>query len=143
MNHISIHGGTSPIKILVTINIMMIALLIGCSVKQPRGIPAEVTNETKNPLPDLSAVSDAGKNLYAVHCLFCHGADGKTGESTLGASPTDLTAESVVFAPDGKLFLIVKNGVRRNSKQTMPPAKDLTDEQVWQLVAYLRTLAAR
>jgi len=40
--------------------------------------------------------------------------------------------------PDGQLFWIVRYG---SPGTGMPPSRNLTDQQIWQLVAYLRKLA--
>jgi len=103
-----------------------------------------VTEQTKNLLPDVAAAAMAGKSLYAIHCTMCHG-DSGNGEGTAGGSlavnPSDLTTGEAAAASDGKLFLVIRNGVKKEGKLTMPPAKKVTDEQVWQIVAYVRTLA--
>lgn len=129
--------------------ILTIALFAACSSKHSNetGSLTEVvvTEQTKNPLSEAAAVI-AGKPLYSVHCTMCHGDDGK-GEGSAGGSlavkPTDLTIGAAAGAADGKLFLIVKNGVKKEGKQTMPPAKKATDEQIWQIVAYTHALAGK
>ncbi len=40
--------------------------------------------------------------------------------------------------PDGQLFWIIRNG---SAGTGMPAFSDLGDEQIWQLVHFLRTLA--
>jgi mono/diheme cytochrome c family protein len=98
-------------------------------------LPAEVTESTKNPLPDLMAAASAGNPLFSIHCAMCHGSDGK-GEGIAGGSlalkPTDLTAGNIVSDSDGKLFLAIKNGIKK-----------VTDHEIWQIVAYTRTLARK
>jgi mono/diheme cytochrome c family protein len=105
-----------------------------------------VARETKNPLKDLKAAAEAGQALYTANCAACHGDAGK-GDGELGAAfdpkPTDLTTGEVSGQPDGELFLVVKDGKMRDGKQTMGPVKKLTDEQIWQVVAYVRTLAKK
>jgi len=107
-------------------------------------ISVNVTETTKNPLTDRIVAVAAGKPLYASNCASCHGAKGK-GDSDFGASlpakPSNLTINDVVSDPDGKIFLVIKNGKMKNGKVTMPPVKGMTDEQIWQIVAYVRTLA--
>jgi cytochrome c len=102
-----------------------------------------VTETTRIPLGDLQAAASAGKPLYAIHCAACHGDAGKAdgiASDSLPAKPTDLTAGETVSSPDGKLFLVIKNGKMKDGKFTMAPVKKLTDEQIWQVVAYVRTL---
>lgn len=102
--------------------------------------PVAVTETSKNPLPDSAAT---GQPLYAIHCALCHGDDGK-GEGmaggSLGAALPALTADGIVSQPDGKLFLVIKNGVKKEGRPSMPPTKGLTDEQIWRIVAYVRSL---
>lgn len=119
-------------------------VFIACSNNQsPSQIPATVSERTRNPLANQPAAAGAGKLLYAVNCSLCHGDDGQSPEDSLLAKPPDLTDAKVVSATDGSLFLTIKNGVKKDGKQTMPPAKDLTNEQVWQIVTHIRALAKK
>ncbi|HMV81703.1 MAG TPA: cytochrome c [Blastocatellia bacterium] len=97
------------------------------------------TETAKNSPADLAA----GKSLYSIHCSLCHGDDGK-GEgmagASLGTALPALTADSIVSQPDGKLFLIIKNGVKKDGRPGMPPTKGVTDDQIRQIVAYVRSL---
>ncbi len=102
-------------------------------------LPVKVTAETRNPLPDLAAAAAAGTPLYQANCAYCHGDTG-AGEGPAGPSfnpiPTHLAKGAILNDPDGKVFLALKNG-----KGKMPAMKKMTDEQMWQVVAYVRTLA--
>ena len=100
--------------------------------------------EASGPLNPLSADTQtltAGGQLYAANCALCHGASGK-GDGPAGVSlsprPGDFTQHMVPGKhTDGQAFLWVKNGF----PGTAMPAwgQRLSDEQIWQLVTYIRT----
>lgn len=105
-----------------------------------------VTDQTRNPLMDLTAAAAAGNPLYTANCAMCHGDTGE-GDGPIATSlkpkPNKLNEGHVAKDPDGELFLTIKNGRTKNGRQTMPPVRGLTDEQIWQVVAYIRTLAKK
>ena len=78
-----------------------------------------------------------GADTYKAKCASCHGADG------LAASPMAKAMKvlsfkdaSMVKAPDAQFFASTKNG-----KAKMPAyAGKLTDAQINDVVAYIRTL---
>ncbi|HKQ72578.1 MAG TPA: cytochrome c [Blastocatellia bacterium] len=145
----NVSSGSFALRLLSLAAAPLIAIGSACSGDKPNNpqsntTDVSVTETTKNPLAGLNAAAVAGKTLYAVNCASCHGDDGK-GEGDFAASlptkPSNLTAENVVSATDGKIFLVIKNGTMRDGKVTMPPARGVTDEQIWQIVSYVRTLS--
>lgn len=101
----------------------------------------------ENPLPADPENILAGKILFEkkakpLPCMQCHGLDG-TGNGPmafgLNPSPRNFTcAQTIKGVPDGQLFWIIRNG----SKGTgMPAFKKLEDEQIWQLILYIRKLS--
>ncbi len=120
-----------------------VAPIVTEAVATPVALPAEVTpakvlKDTKNPLTDLAAASAKGKPLYDQNCSFCHGATGAS-EGAFEPKPPTLNAGDVTQDPDGEIFLTIKNG----KGKSMPAQKRLTDEQIWQVTAYVRTLAKK
>jgi cytochrome c oxidase cbb3-type subunit III len=83
----------------------------------------------------------AGAAIFAANCVICHGtgADGN-GQRREGMNP--LPANLTVppwseTASAGQTFLVIRNGVPRTA---MPRWSALSDEQIWQLVAYITSL---
>src|SRR5689334_4919131 len=75
--------------------------------------------------------------LYKTKCQACHGADGK-GDTAAGKKlgVKDFHSPEVAKMSDQELFDITKKG-----KEKMPSYdKKLTDDQIKELVKYVRTL---
>ncbi len=93
----------------------------------------------------LSASPDqlrSGAALYAGKCAACHGAQGRVDgpqAAGLGSQPTDFTDPAVMSRLSGTdLYRAIAQGV--------PPAMaayagQLSDSDIWNLVAYLRSLS--
>ncbi len=95
----------------------------------------------KNPVPADKASLARAKKIYETNCASCHGTTGK-GDGPAGASlspkPTDLTAMAGQH-PDGDFSWKIANG-----RGSMPAWKGaLTENQIWDLVNYIKGLAPR
>lgn len=99
-----------------------------------------------NPLSVTPALIAAGRRLYEKDanpgCQVCHGSRGD-GMGPLAGQfdppPRNFAcAQTVKAIPDGQLFWIIQNGSPGTS---MPSFGMLRDEQIWQLVTYLRAFA--
>jgi mono/diheme cytochrome c family protein len=107
--------------------------------------PDEFLTKT-NPLPPSAGTIQAGKALFLktaqpVACAMCHGEQGD-GKGPMGAAlvppPRNFTCGSMMKdISDGQLFWIIKNG---SPGTGMMAFTGLPDEQVWQLVQYVRSL---
>jgi len=86
----------------------------------------------QNPFAGQAAARAAGRKLYEQHCAQCHGADARGLDHA-----ADLHSPAVQGAPPGVLFWALRNGRIRKG---MPSWSRLPDEQLWQLVTYLKTL---
>jgi mono/diheme cytochrome c family protein len=94
----------------------------------------------KNPFAGNGAAIERGKENYDLYCWSCHGKKGR-GDGSAGASfpikPADFHAPAVRGQSDGALYWKLTTG-----RGNMTPYGDLlTDEQRWELVAYIRVLA--
>lgn len=80
---------------------------------------------------------DSPDALYKAKCQVCHGTDGK-GDTAVGKKlgAKDFHSPEVAKMSDAELFEITKKG-----KDKMPPYdKKLTDDQIKQLIKYIRGL---
>jgi cytochrome c553 len=78
-----------------------------------------------------------GASLFKAKCAACHGADGK-GDTSMGKAMKlrDLGSDDVQKQTDAELTEITANG-----KGKMPAYEGkLTDDQIKQLVGYIRSL---
>ena len=98
-----------------------------------------------NPLQFNRRNRRAGKELFEdladPSCVACHGKQGD-GRGQLADQfdppPRNFACAATVDGiPDGQLHWIIKNG---SPGTAMPPFSYLTDEEIWQLVLYLRSL---
>ena len=92
-----------------------------------------------NPLPRTQPVLQEGRTVYNQHCAVCHGLLG-TGTPSLtsayGGKPANLLFPPISGYPDGKIYHVIMRG-----KNAMPSyAADLTEEERWAVVHYVRVL---
>jgi cytochrome c oxidase cbb3-type subunit III len=90
------------------------------------------TSKTRNPfVGDSKAVTD-GAVLFRQECMFCHGVAARGG-----MRGPDLTTGSWNHGgADSDLFETISHGI----PGTAMPANKLTEDEIWQVVTYLRTL---
>jgi mono/diheme cytochrome c family protein len=104
-------------------------------------IPEEA-KQRPNPLQTSPQVLESARPLYTENCERCHGATGK-GNGPESArqypAPSDLTdAKRMNARTDGAIFYQISAG-----RRPMPSFKRrMTEDQRWQLVLLLRSLAA-
>jgi cytochrome c6 len=88
----------------------------------------------------LPVKADDAAALYKTKCAACHGADG-SGATAAGKAMNipDLRSDEIQKMTDAQLIDATTNG-----KNKMPAYKGkLTDDQIKQLVAYIRQLAKK
>ena len=91
----------------------------------------------------------AGKLKYDANCAGCHGATGKgdgpaAAALNLNPKPGDMSDGKAMKAlTDKYLFDIIKDGGASQKKSPIMPGsgKKFSDQEVWDIVAYIRSLA--
>lgn len=90
--------------------------------------------EVKNPLADNPEAIEQGRALFRLTCSLCHGIDARGGRGP------DLTSGRWTHGEsDAAIFRTVTKGVPGTA---MPAFDWLREEEVWMLVAFLRSLGA-
>ena len=90
----------------------------------------------------------AGEDLYLRNCILCHGPSGQGDgpqAKSLNPSPADLRNLRGPRADPSYWFFRIKEGGKAGAlardRSAMPAFGDhLTDEEIWQLVAFLNAL---
>jgi mono/diheme cytochrome c family protein len=104
--------------------------------------PIPVTEVRRpNPVKPTPESIAEGKKIYGFDCQQCHGAtgDGKTDVAKEMKLPDLTDAAASRNRTDGELFYIIRNG-----RGQMPPEGGrVKEEQVWNLVNFVRTLVKK
>ena len=129
--------------IVVALLLMIVASVAACGgAAQPTATPAQPTSA-----PTVASKGDAvaGKNSYAVACVACHGPN---GEGVTGLGKSWVTSQFIKSQTDDQLVEFIKKGRPAsdpsNTTGVEMPAKGgnpgLTDQDLYNLVAYMRTV---
>jgi cytochrome c oxidase cbb3-type subunit 3 len=121
-----------------------VAIVLACagSIVVGQGNPAAA--KIKNPVAATPESVAAGQTIYQKNCASCHGrrGEGGAGNDLIPASPSLVDGEWGRGSTDGEIFDNVKNGVAPDFN--MIPWKDkLADEEIWNVVNYLRSIAKK
>jgi mono/diheme cytochrome c family protein len=112
------------------------------TVAQEKGKPWPVPDKDKNmknPVAKSDASTKAGAALWSKNCASCHGktgmGDGVKARS-LKTHPGDFAKADFQNQTDGEIFFRTKTG-----RGEMPKYEGkLSDNDIWNLVNYMRTL---
>ena len=136
------------IIVLLAVLSVLVLLLAACgggnsTDKTEDKVPDQYVSQT-NPFSGKADAADAGKAVYQTNCASCHGDSGK-GDGPAGANlnpkPADLT-EPAKNDSDGQILWHVSEGAAAGEPGSAMPAwkGTLTQDQIWQVITYLRTL---
>jgi len=119
--------------------IAAVSLSIGTSAQNLGGNPEAA--KVKNPVAATPESLSAGKALFMKNCRFCHGEDAK-GDGPM--APKDSHPANLVDdkwdrgSTDGEIFAVIRNGA--GPKFDMKPQKALSDQDIWNIINYLRSI---
>ena len=134
--------------VLTFLAVLVFACLLGAQNQPPAKAPAPDSKtppesaQKANPVKPTPESLAKAKKLYAIDCAMCHGekGDGKGDLASDMKNVTDFTnPDSMKDRTDGELFRIIRKG-----KGDMPPEGERAkDEDVWNLVHYIRAFAKK
>ena len=134
----------SYLKICLAVGAFVYATALTVSAQLPtaprKGGNSEAA-KIKNPVAASAESMSAGKRVYTRMCGRCHGAEGK-GDGTAATAPVpDLTdAQWDYGSSDGEMFSVIHDGV---STDMDGYAARLSDADIWNVVNFVRSLAAK
>ena len=119
------------------------ALAIGLWVAlPPLAVDAYPTTYRRPSVPYTALSVTTGLALYRERCVVCHGVAGRgdgPGGAGLPKRPADLTAPHTNQHTAGDLFWWLTHGIPAAG---MPPFPDLSEDDRWDLINFLRALAS-
>jgi glucose/arabinose dehydrogenase len=111
----------------------LLAALAGRAEQAPFHHAPDSATKLDNPYRGQPTAVDEGRGLYGAYCAVCHGGSGEgTGNiPALAHGPAQMAA-------DGAVFWFITKG---SDDGAMPAWASLPQQQRWQIVTYLKTLA--
>jgi cytochrome c1 len=157
-----VRRGDAPTRLLAGAGLVLVLALQACGESGEQGAPAAAPTPAAEPEPapaaagvgesDTSAAdapgdAAAGATSYALFCASCHGADGGANTPIADSLKPRPTAHSngtyMNTLSDDYLFRIIGQGGPAVGKSPLMMAwrGSLSDEQIRDVIAFIRTLA--
>jgi mono/diheme cytochrome c family protein len=118
---------------------VMFASIASAQHKAPMNAPKSAVN-MKNPFPADASSLERGKHSYQIDCVRCHGKEGKGDGLKAGKvnkEESDLGSDAIQKQTDGELFWKISEARRPM------PLKDISNDQRWDIVNYIRTFSKK
>jgi mono/diheme cytochrome c family protein len=129
-----------PPPLLACAILLLFSVNASAQTKGSKWEPPKTADDIHNPFTNDAAATQEGKTNYHLYCAPCHGDKGRgDGAAAAGLSvkPADHSSAAIQSKSDGALFWEMSEG-----HSPMPAYKTtLTEQQRWQLVNFIRTLA--
>ncbi len=94
--------------------------------------------DDRNPLANDPKAAKAGEYEFRINCALCHGLGARGG----GRGPDLTRAKKKHATTDADLFQIISNGIAGTAMPangTNGQGVGMTDEEIWEIVAYIRS----
>ncbi len=128
---------------MLTVSLMAVILTI--NIDAAGQTPAK---HLTNPVTPDAASLGAGEKIYAKACAMCHGKTGK-GDGPIvktlkpeATKPSNLTDGKYDHgSTDGEMFVAIRDGIGPRFEMKGQKGK-ISDQEMWHLVNYVRSLSA-
>ena len=115
---------------------VLLTLIVVC------GISPTLLAQDHNPLAGDPKAIKAGEFEFRINCAFCHGLGARGG----GRGPDLTRAQKRHGRDDASMFRNINNGIPGTAMPangTNGQGVGMTEEEIWQIVAYLRSLEVK
>ena len=110
-------------------NYVLVSLMLSMAITP--AADSENQYSIKNIVLDTAGAVEEGEKIFGATCALCHGHKGTGGQGRPLAERA--------FDPES-WFNIISKGRTRGGKRMPPYENSLSEEQRWQLIAYLKSL---
>jgi putative heme-binding domain-containing protein len=94
--------------------------------------------QDRNPLAGDAKAAEAGEYEFRINCALCHGLGAHGG----GRGPDLTRAQKKHAHSDAEIFQVISNGIPGTAMPangTNGQGVGMTDEEIWQIIAYIRS----
>jgi cytochrome c oxidase cbb3-type subunit 3 len=98
--------------------------------------------DDRNPLANDPKAAKAGEYEFRINCALCHGLGARGG----GRGPDLTRAQKKHTHSDADMFQVISNGIPGTvmpGNGTNGQGIGMTDEEIWQIIAYIRSQEAK
>jgi putative heme-binding domain-containing protein len=113
-------------RVFIPLCVSALSVTVLCASALAQALPST------NPMANNAKAIEQGKHLFRGRCAVCHGLDAR------GYRGTDLTTnERTLTSTDAQLHRLISRGI----PGTEMPGSTMHDDELWMVIAYIRTLA--
>jgi len=98
--------------------------------------------DDRNPLAGDAKAAKAGEYEFRINCALCHGLGAHGG----GRGPDLTRAQKKHVHSDAEMFQVISNGIPGTampSNGTNGQGVGMTDEEIWQIITYIRSVEVK
>ncbi len=106
------------------------------------GVWSDLAADDRNPLAGDPKAAKAGEYEFRINCALCHGLGARGG----GRGPDLTRAQKKHTHSDAEMFQIISSGIPGTAMPangTNGQGVGMTDREIWQIIAYIRSLEVK